>query len=107
VVRVYRCSEWSIQDLSDQLSQHYPGCRKLSMTLGGRPIETAQLAVDEPFGRLEQTGLFHTMQRRIKSPRTDPMSVAGQFACYPRPMDLTIGGVVEDVESDRPAPKLV
>jgi hypothetical protein len=35
------------------------------------------------------------------------MSVAGQLACDPRPMDLTIGGMVEDVESDRPASQLV
>ena len=65
---------------------------------GRRQIGTADPPVDYLLVRPEETFGLHPEDCRVERPRADPVAVLGQVCCHPRPVHLTPGAVVEDVQ---------
>ena len=75
---------WSLPASGDP----WPSPRRRAVCGRRRPGTRA----DQPLG-------FHLVQGRVEGSGADPVAVAGQLLRHPRPVDLAVGGVMEDVQS--------
>src|ERR1035437_6921424 len=76
-------------------------------SLGRGRVRAKGSPIDNLGARADQTFSFHLVQRGIQGTRTDLVAMASQLRRHPRPVDLTMGSVMEDMQPDRPSEKLL
>src|ERR1035437_1304111 len=76
-------------------------------SLGRGRVRAKGSPIDNLGARADQTFSFHLVQRGIQGTRTDLVAMASQLRRHPRPVDLTMSSVMEDIQPHRPSEKLL
>jgi hypothetical protein len=97
----------SLEDLTGQFLKGMLARGEFGVAGCGGVVDAASPAVDEFLARGEQAVGLHAVQHGVERAGADVVAVLGQLITHPRPVDLALAGVVEDVQAHRSAPELL
>ena len=88
------------EDLVSELPELSLGRLERPTTRSGGHIRAPDPTVDDVLVRSEEALGLHLVERGIERPRADPVTVLGQLLRQPRAVYRTVGGVMQDVQSN-------